>query len=152
MTGPEPTRRGPAFVVGALVGWALIAWAVRGILVHHVDTRPPELARFLLGGLVLHDVVLVPSVLAAAWCVQRLAPRRARAGVQAALVVSGCLVLFAFPLVRGYGRALGNPTSLPHDYAANLLAVLAVVWLVAVLALALGSRTRLRRRAPGGPR
>jgi hypothetical protein len=41
--------------------------------------------------------------------------------------VAGTTALFAYPLVRGYGRALHNPTSLPRDYAAGLGIVLAVV-------------------------
>ena len=138
-------------MVGGVAGWALVAWAVRGVLRHGVDTRPAELARFLAGVLVSHDVVLVPIVLLAGWGVARVARGPGRAAVQAALVVSGCLALFAFPLFRGYGRALGNPTSLPHDYGANLLVVLGAVWVVAgaaVVASRASARARGRRAQP----
>lgn len=39
---------------------------------------------------------------------------------QAALVISGCVVLFSYPLVRDYARVLHNPSSLPHDYTTNV--------------------------------
>ena len=70
----------------------------------------------------------------------RAVPRRARAVVQAALVVSGIVALFSYPLVRAYGLAANNPTSLPHNYAANLLVVLGVVWAVAAGAVVLRMR------------
>jgi hypothetical protein len=65
--------------------------------------------------------------------VARAVPGRARPVVQAALVVSAVVALFAYPLVRAYGLAVNNPTSLPHNYAANLLVVLGVVWAVAAV-------------------
>jgi hypothetical protein len=62
-------------------------------------------------------------------------PGRARATVTAALVVTGVLALFSYPLVRAYGLAAHNPTSLPHNYALNLAIVLGVVWAVAAAVL-----------------
>jgi hypothetical protein len=50
-----------------------------------------------------------------------------RAPAQAALFIAGTLILFAYPEVRGYGHALRNPTSLPHNYTANLAVVLSLV-------------------------
>jgi len=73
----------------------------------------------------------------------RLLPSRARATVQAALVITGVLGLFSYPLVRAYGLATHNPTSLPHNYALNLTIVLGLVWAGAAAALIV----RLRRRA-----
>ena len=65
--------------------------------------------------------------------------------MQAALLMAGTLVLFTYPMLRGYGRILRNPTSLPHDYATNLTFVLvAVVCGTAVVALI------ERSRRPGG--
>jgi hypothetical protein len=63
-------------------------------------------------------------------------------------MVSGMLALFAYPEVRGYAHGLHNPTSLPHDYRANLLLVLAGVWLVTA-AMAVVSVAR-GRRPPSG--
>ena len=128
------------------MGWSVIAFGLRGIVEHSLDTRPADLARFVVGGALLHDLVFAPLVIGAGVMVARAVPKRARVVVQAALVVSGIVTLFAYPLVRGYGVAANNPSSLPHNYARNLLIVLAIVWVTAAVALAV--TWRLNRSAP----
>ncbi|MGI8807994.1 MAG: hypothetical protein ACR2KK_09165 [Acidimicrobiales bacterium] len=135
---------GSRFWVSAALGWAVIAWGVRGILVNSLDTRPSNLARFVVGGALLHDLLLAPVVILVGVLLAKAVPGRARAVVQGALVVSAIVALFSYPLVREYGLATNNPTSLPYNYGANLLIVLGVVWAVAAgLVVA-----RLRRRCP----
>lgn len=133
----KAARTGPLFWISAGAGWAVIAFAVRGIVQHSVDTRPASLARFVAGGALLHDLVVAPLVILAGVLVARAVPGRARAAVQAALVVSATVALFSYPLVRAYGLAANNPTSLPHNYAANLALVLGLVWAVAALVVIL---------------
>jgi hypothetical protein len=99
--------------------------------VHSVDTRPANLARFVVGGALLHDLAVAPVVIVLGVALARAVPGRARAPVQAALAVTAIVALFSYPLVRAYGLAAHNPTSLPHNYTRNLLVVLAVVWAVA---------------------
>jgi len=135
-TTPTVERRGVGFWVSAVAGWALIGWGVRGALHHHIDTRPTQLTRFVIDGVVLHDLVFAPLVLLGAFVVARTVHGRWRAPVQGALFVSGCAALFAWPEVRNYARILHNPSSLPHNYTANLLVVVAAVWIGAgVIAL-----------------
>jgi hypothetical protein len=124
---------GAGFWVSAAVGWVVIGVGLRGIFEKHVDTRPGQLARFVVGGALVHDLFVAPMVILTAVLVARAVPGRARPVVQAALVVSAVVALFAYPLVRAYGLAVNNPTSLPHNYAANLLVVLGVVWAVAAV-------------------
>ena len=127
----EPGPAGPLFWVSAAAGWAVIAVGLRGIFTNSLDTRPANLARFVVAGALLHDLLVAPVVIVLAVALARNVPGRARAAVQAALAVSGIVALFSYPLVRAYGLAAHNPTSLPHNYAANLLIVLGVVWAVA---------------------
>jgi hypothetical protein len=127
----DPGPAGPLFWVSAAAGWAVIAVGLRGIFTNSLDTRPANLARFVVAGALLHDLLVAPVVIVLAVALARNVPRRARAAVQAALAVSGIVTLFSYPLVRAYGLATHNPTSLPHNYAANLLVVLGVVWAVA---------------------
>ena len=141
MKGDE--RRGPLFWVSAAAGWALIGWGLRGALHHHIDTRPPEMARFVLGGVVIHDLIFAPLVLAVGFWISRAVKGRGRAPVQAALFISGCAALFAWPEVRDYAHILHNPSSLPHNYTANLLVVCAGVWVVTAIVAAV---TALARR------
>jgi hypothetical protein len=138
-------KRGPLFWGSAAVGWAVIGWGVRGALHHHIDTRPGQLVRFLLGGALAHDLVLAPIVLLAGVLLARPVRGRWRAPIQAALLIGGALILFTYPELRGYGHALRNPTSLPHNYAANLLLVLGAV-VAGTAALAVVSANR----RPGG--
>jgi hypothetical protein len=134
--------RGPLFWASAAAGWAVIGWGVRGALHHHVDTRPAQLVRFLLGGALVHDLVLAPVVLLAGVGLSRTVRGRWRAPVQAALLVAGTLILFTYPELRGFGHALHNPTSLPHNYTANLLLVLGAVAVGTVTVALLTARRR----------
>jgi hypothetical protein len=144
----SPHRRGPLFWISAAAGWALIFWGLRGIFHHHVDTRPSELARFFVAGALLHDLVFAPLVLVGGVAVARLAPSRWRAYVQAGLIISGGLALFAYPEVRDYARVRHNPTSLPFNYSANLAVAIGIVWAaIGVLAVA-----RARLTSEGRPR
>jgi hypothetical protein len=140
--GHREQRRGPLFWVSAAAGWALILWGVRGALHHHIDTRPPELARFFIGSALIHDLIFAPVVLGLGVLVTRLVRGRWRAPVQAALLISGCAALFAWPEVRDYARVNHNPTSLPHNYTANLLVVVAAVWVATAIVAMLAWRRR----------
>ncbi len=137
----DDRRAGPLFWVSAAIGWAVIAWGLRGIFEKSLDTRPGNLAKFVVGGALLHDLLVAPLVIVAGVLLARAVPGRARAVVQGALAVSGIVALFSYPLVRAYGLAANNPTSLPRNYTAGLLVVLGVVWAVAAAAVIL----RLRR-------
>jgi hypothetical protein len=150
MNHPEvtgtPARAGKRFWIAGAAGWVVIGYGLRGLLHHHVDTRPGQLAAFVVAGALLHDLLFAPVVLVLGVVVSRVVPGPARAAVQAALVVSGCLALFSYPLVRDYAHILHNPSSLPHDYGANLALVLGVVWAVATVTVLV----RLRRRSRSG--
>ena len=142
MNGEVP-KAGPAFWISAAIGWAVIAWGVIGIFANSLDTRPANLARFVVGGALLHDLVVAPLVIVAGVLLVRAVPGRIRAPVQAALIVSAIIALFAYPLVRAYGLAANNPTSLPHNYTLNLLLVLGAVWAATAVAVIV----RLKRPA-----
>lgn len=140
----RPSPYGLRFWISAAAGWAIIGYGLRGLFHHHLDTRPTNLATFVVGGALLHDLVWVPLLLVVGVAIARAVPGPVRDIVQAALIVSGSLVLFAYPMVRDYASVLHNPSSLPHNYTANLAIVLAVVWITAGIAMAL--RVRRRRR------
>jgi hypothetical protein len=149
-----PARRlgGPRFWLTAAVGWGVIAYGLRGLFQHHVDTRPANLAKFVVGGALAHDLLFAPLVLIAGVAVAAVFRRRRRAWVQAALVISGCVALFSYPLVRDYARVLHNPSSLPHDYAANVAITVGAVCAGALVGAFVAPvvRARVRRRRAGG--
>jgi hypothetical protein len=115
---------------------------VRGALHHHIDTRPTELAWFFVSGAVIHDLLFAPAVLALGALLVRVLPRPWRVPVQVGAIVGGCAALLAWPEVRDYARVNHNPSSLPHNYTANLAVVVAVIAVVIV-----GGQWVLRRRS-----
>lgn len=141
MTGADDTTtsRG-GLVAGLALGVPVMAYAVRGVLVDAHLTHPAELARWIVGLAVLHDLVLVPLVLAVGAALRRRVPARAWAPVRAALLATAVLAAVGWPFVRGYGRNPTVPSLLPRDYAAGLLAAIAVTWLFAALGIAVRRR------------
>ena len=59
----DERRVGPLFWISAAAGWLVIGWGLRGIFQHSLDTRPANLARFVVGGALLHDLIVAPLVL-----------------------------------------------------------------------------------------
>jgi hypothetical protein len=102
---------------------------------------------FLIGVLVAHDGLLLPLTIGVGILVGRYAPRRVRALVRAALIVSLAATIVAFPLVLGRGRAADNPSALPLHYGRGLLEIYAIIW--ATVAAAAGVRAWRDQR--GGP-
>ena len=141
--GGDRHRAGPLFWISAAAGWAVMGFGLRGIVEHSLDTRPAQLARFVVAGALLHDLVVAPVVILVGVLVTRAVPRRGRAVVQGALAISAVVALFSYPLVRAYGLAANNPTSLPHNYARNLVLVLGLVWAAA------GATVLVRLRSSG---
>jgi hypothetical protein len=150
---PETTsRRG--LLVGLALGLPVVAYGGRGVLVDGDRTHPAELARWLVGAALVHDLVLVPLVLAGGWAAHRFTPARLWPAVRTGLLITATLALVAWPLVRGYGRDPANASLLPRDYGAGLVAAIRMVWL-AVAAWTLAATLRGRRSArsprPGAP-
>jgi hypothetical protein len=138
-------NHGATFWIGIAVGWTVIGFGTVGALNSvWLRDRPGDLVRWLLGGLVLHDAVLVPLVTVAGLLVAKLAPRWLRGPIDVALVLSGLVLLFAYPLLRAFGRRESNPSILPLDYGRNVAIVLLLIWLgaAALAAVKLVERRR----------
>jgi hypothetical protein len=143
LVAPERRLGGPLFWISAALGWGVIAYGVRGLLHHRVDTRPANLAKFVIGGALAHDLLFAPLVLGAGLVLAGVLRGPARAATQAALIISGCVALFSYPLVRDYAKVLHNPSSLPHNYAANVAITVGAVCVTALMVVVL---QRLARR------
>ncbi|MGW7358556.1 hypothetical protein ACWGI0_18475 [Streptomyces sp. NPDC054802] len=99
-----------------------------------------DVALWLAGAVVLHDLLVAPLVLAVGLL---LALLPARGLLRGALVTAGCLTVIALPVLLAPGTP-HNPSVLPLDYPRNWLLTLAAV--AAVTAAVLVGR-RLRGRA-----
>ena len=136
---------GATFWVGLVIGGSIMAYAVWGAVQAFSAAEQRGLAQWLVSGAILHDAVLAPIVtvigLSLAWVV----PRPARGPVLGAAAISGMVLLFSWPALRGYGRRPSNPSILPHDYGRNVAVVIGAVWAVAVV-LVVVRVVRERRR------
>lgn len=129
---PAPPR-GAAFWLGLLVGSAIIAYGAHGLFSDAPATNPRNLAVWFFGAGLLHDLVVAPVAFVLAWALGRVLPPPARRPVQLALAASALLVLFTWPVVRGYGRDAAIPSALPLDYTRNLVGALVAIWVVALV-------------------
>lgn len=125
-------RRGASFWIGLVLGGGLMAYGIVGLIGAERATQPRNLAAFFLGAGIVHDAVLAPVVVVTGWLIARLLPPWVRAPVWFALAASGILLVFTWPLVRGWGRRSANPSLLPLDYGRNVAIGIAVIWTVAL--------------------
>jgi hypothetical protein len=111
--------RGILGALGVLVG-LFGAW----LLLSRQDTdQLVGAATWLAGGVVLHDFVLTPIVLAVAWLGSRLLPRPMSAPAVVGLVVLGSVTLLALPVLGRFGERPDNATLLDRDYTVGWLVV-----------------------------
>jgi hypothetical protein len=139
----ERAPGGPAFWIGAAIGTAIAGFGVYGLLSNLEGIALTSWLKVAGSGLVAHDLLFAPLVVAGSVLLVRVVPPRVRAPVQVAAIVSGALIAVSIPVVHGAGRLASNPSLLPSEhYGARLLAALAVVWAVAAVAVLLRRRPK----------
>jgi hypothetical protein len=102
---------------------------------------------WLVGGVVLHDAVLVPATIAVAWVALRLVPRDRLAPWAVGLVLLGPLTLLAVPVLGRFGARADNPTLLDRNYWAGWSTVVIVVCVAILVARYTERYVERRRRA-----
>lgn len=139
-------------VLGA-AGVAMIAFGAIRILQHSSITRPAHLAEWLIGSLLVHDLILAPLTLGVGWLLNAYVPPRARTFVQAGLVTGGLISVLGLVLIWRQGKTSARSLALlQQNYAANLLLLLVLVALAAVASYFwTGWRGRRARPATGAP-
>lgn len=133
---------------GALLGLGVLGMAVGvSIGVREVPVRQWwPVARWLVGGIVVHDLVLAPAAVVLAFLVLRRAPAGWRSPLRAALLTVGALGLVAAAvLVASTMRQ--NASVLPAG-APVVLGGVALAVLLVTLVAAVAERPRRRGRAP----
>jgi hypothetical protein len=139
---PTAGRTPRSFWIGLAVGLGPMLWGTWHYLAATPDLRRRiDLAAWLVGADLVHDLVVAPLVVVAGWAVTRAVPAWARPPVTVAIVLTGTVLLVGWlPLVGS--ATVDNPTLQPRAYGREITAVLLVVWLVALVAVA----NRRRRR------
>jgi hypothetical protein len=146
----EPTPRQPPGVrrtrtILIVVGTLVMAYAAFGALTNP-DASPVGHLAFLIGVVLAHDAVLLPTAIGVGALIGRFVPAPARVAVRVAAFVSVIVALIATPFVLGYGRMADEPSALPLDYGRGLAVTLGMVWAFAAVAVLTGRLTRCRSR------
>ncbi|MGL5850895.1 MAG: hypothetical protein ACRCZD_08965 [Phycicoccus sp.] len=89
-----------------------------------------DVGRWVLGGVVVHDGLLAPLVVALGALVAARGPGWLRIPLVRALVVLGPLTLVAVPVLGRFGAKPDNPTLLDRPYLAGYGAIVAGVVLL----------------------
>ena len=139
----DDTPTGPAWRVGLILGVAIFAFGLFGLLSNATQTLPGDWLAWVVSAVLVHDVIVAPVVIAGGFLLARVVPASARGGLQATLAVCAVVALVSVPVVLAKGRAADNPSLLPHDYGRNLAIVLALI----VVAGLLITLARARREA-----
>lgn len=131
-------------LVAAGAGLVLI-----GVVVFASDVRPsqyPAIAAWLIGALIVHDVLIAGTIVAVAVLSRRApVPHGAILVVQGALAVAGIAALVVAPEIVKKAVGTANPTILPLDYGLNLAVLIGVLAVAAAIGVLL--HVRLARRA-----
>ena len=109
------------------------------------DTHPGELARWIGGSAVVHDAIVLPVVLAAAWAGHRWLPTWAWRPLRWALMTTAIVLVVSWPFVARWGYNPANPTALNRNYGRGVAVALAMVWAVTAVWALLERRARARR-------
>jgi hypothetical protein len=128
-----------------LAGAGLIGYGAHRIASGGLATDPTDLGRWLLAGVLGHDLLIAGLTAAGGWLLTRLTPAAVRPAIQGGLLVAGSLTLVAVPVLSGRGGR-GNPSTDPLDYPRNLAAALLAV--AAGTAAAAAWRLRRSRLRP----
>ncbi len=123
------TARGVLAVAGGLV-------AGYGALLLVTTVPPSSLLRvavWMVAAVIIHDMIWSPSLLGLGTALDRV-PARGRRFLQGGLVVAGCLVVVAVPLISRQGSQPSSTTILLQDVGRQLAVLLALVALVTLIA------------------
>jgi hypothetical protein len=140
---PETEIPGRGFWFGLVLGTPVMVYGAVELVQQAGWPRSWGVARWFAGGVLLHDLVLVPIVLTCVWAIGRWTPARVRTPLRAAVLGSALVVAIGWPGLRGYGNKPDNATIHPLDYGSAVLTLLVLVWASALA----WSVWRLVRRA-----
>lgn len=137
-----PPRPGPLAWTLIVAGTATMLWAVIGVFVEADQSNPRNWLGWVLGAALVHDLVLLPCVLAVGAAIVFVPGRAKRAWLRWGLAVASVITLATFPVAMRWGASPTDPSELPLPVARNL----AVMWAVVVPgALIVGALVDRRR-------
>ena len=125
-------------------GWVVMAVAVAGAFGDERLRGIGSWVTWLVGAALVHDLVVLPVVVAVGWLLTRAVPLPWRVPLRTALVVSVVLTATVWPIARRWGARADNPSIVPLPVARNLAWIVAALFLAA---LGVGAVAAWRARA-----
>jgi hypothetical protein len=147
-TGTHPAASRGENVVRALLILTGVGFGLWGLWLMRDFTREQltSEAFWLAGGVVLHDAILAPVVVAVGYAASRVLPGHFRSSTATAFLVWGTLSIAFLPVLSGNGGKPGNDTILGRPYVLSW-----VVMTLVLVAYAIGAALwRKRRTATAG--
>jgi hypothetical protein len=140
---------GRGFWIALTIGGTVMLYGAFGLVEDAGLAHAREVAWWLIGLNLAHDLVVAPLVCVAGVVVARALRPPWRAPVQSGLLTSAVVLAVGWMNLRGYGRSRTNPTKLPLDYGTGVVTALAIVWAATALWLLVALfAARRRRTAP----
>ena len=132
------TTHAPVESVRPLSVWSFV-WFGLGAVLMFVGAREAtsagrdlywrDLAQWAVGGALVHDLIAAPVVVLVGRIIGNMFPNRYGTALKIGLILSAVMVLFAYPLLRAFGRRRDNSSTLPLNYAHSVWVLLGLVWL-----------------------
>ena len=116
------------------LGAALIVFGAFRILQNSDRTNPMGLARWLIGAVVIHDGIVVPSTMVIGFAITHLFRPRLRRYVQGALVAAALVTVIAIPLIDRRGSQPAVKALERQNYGLHLGILVAILFAVAGVA------------------
>ena len=91
------------------------------------------LAVWLAAALVVHDVILAPSVVGVGWLLRRHVPDRGRRYLQAAVIMIALITVVAIPMIFLRGSQPAAKALLLRNYGSNLILIIAVIAVISLI-------------------
>ncbi len=132
-------------IVGGL-GVLGILYGVRLVLTDQRDDHPIQLVKWLVGAVILHDGILVPTTMVFGGVLGLIFKPRARRYVQGALISSGLVTVIALPLIYRHGKSQPGQALETQNYTQHLAAIVGLI--VAGALVAYGVRVLRDRQQP----
>lgn len=143
MTRIDPLLVTRVFAVGG--GVVLAGYGVVRLVADVPATSLVWLACWLVGALVISDLVVSPLVVAIGAALRRRLPDRGRRWVQGFLIMAAMLVLVSAPMIHLQGTSPPEKALLQQDFRVNLAVLVALAGLISLTGYA-AERFRSRRR------